>query len=164
MAPHESEETASLTSSTPGFRCMLSRAWTVATDDDFAQQTRCSQDARMEPDMQSIRFTGLTNLLFIQMRPTSHQHVDEIIDGAGRGVSALVFLVVLYIDCLSPESLSLVWILDERLEGRIFDFMDNVDRFLTEKKFEENIPRCFDRVLLLAGVIPSVAFMASILT
>ncbi|KAJ7770399.1 hypothetical protein B0H14DRAFT_3164888 [Mycena olivaceomarginata] len=164
VAPHESEEMASLMSSTPGFRRMLTRAWIVATDEDFAKQTRCSRDARMEPTMQSIRFTGLTNLLFSQMRPTSRQHVDEIIDGAGRGVSGLARLVVLYIDRLSPESLGFVWTPDERLEGRIFDFVDDVDRFLAEKKFEENSPRHFDRALLLAGVIPSVAFMASILT
>jgi hypothetical protein len=91
MAPHDSEETASLMSSTPGF------PGTVATDDDFAQQTRCSQDARMEPAMQSIRFTGLTNLLFIQMRPTSHQHVDEMIDGAGRlSCSSLSYTLIVF--------------------------------------------------------------------
>ncbi|KAJ6478283.1 hypothetical protein C8R45DRAFT_1076778, partial [Mycena sanguinolenta] len=160
----KSEETASLMSSTPGFRRMLTRAWIVATDNDLAKQTRCSRDARMEPAMLSIRFTGLTNLLFSRMRPTSREHVDEIIDGAGLSLSALARLVVLYIDRLTPESLGFHWQPDGRLDGHIFDFVDDVDRFLAEGEFEENTPRSFDQALLLAGVIPSVTVMAGTLT
>ncbi|KAJ6523091.1 hypothetical protein DFH09DRAFT_1330159 [Mycena vulgaris] len=104
---------------------------------------------------------ALSQLLFSRMRPKNLEHVDEIIEGSGGSLSHLASLVVKFIDEFDPDSESLMLKQDARLRGHIFEFIDDIDRFLGPRERDATIAGPFSVALLSAGIISSILTMAT---
>lgn len=104
---YNSKDATDLVSSAPGFRRLLTRCWIVVNE-------------TQNPLRAAFGFGGLTTMLFPRMRPTSTEHVDDILEGAGGSLSDLALLVVGYIDQFSADLEARFLRRDRRLHGYIF--------------------------------------------
>ncbi|KAJ7679829.1 hypothetical protein B0H17DRAFT_1138968 [Mycena rosella] len=129
-----------LVSSAPGFRRMLSRAWIMVL--------RTPNTLR-----RPIGLCALSDVLFGDSRRLSREPV-----------SVLASLVVQYLDEFSPGCDNLSLRRDSRLRGTIFDFVDDIARFLGPAELDGTNSGAFSRVLLSAGIIKSTIIMAKALT
>ncbi|KAJ6528723.1 hypothetical protein DFH09DRAFT_1094227 [Mycena vulgaris] len=141
-------ETSDFEDATPGFRRLLARAWIVVHKNHNSLRA-------------ALGLGALSQLLFSRMRPKNLEHVDEIIEGSGGSLSHLASLVVKFIDEFDPDSESLMLKQDARLRGHIFEFIDDIDRFLGPRERDATIAGPFSVALLSAGIISSILTMAT---
>ncbi|KAF8135230.1 hypothetical protein K438DRAFT_1787031 [Mycena galopus ATCC 62051] len=105
----------------PGLRRLLVRAWGPLLECDI-------------PLRAVMGFNSLTIALFSGVRAKTREDVEELIDGAGGSLSDLVDLVVGYIDQITADDGVSVLREESRLEGTIFDFVDDVNRFTSDPR------------------------------
>lgn len=138
-------------SSTPGFRRMLARAWGVLLDTKHGMRF-------------VLGFHALT-ILFLEMRNTSREHVEEFIEGAGGRLSDLALVVVGYVDSTpagdDPDAVTLKG--DMSAPGHVFDFVNDVDMVLSPKPNAHGLGP-FSMALLSQEIVGSVTALAYVLT
>ncbi|KAJ6564477.1 hypothetical protein B0H19DRAFT_1068022 [Mycena capillaripes] len=127
----------------PGFRRIVARAWGPILD--------CPNNLR-----QAMGIDRVTELLFSLVRVKTRSDLEEVIQGAGGSITELASLVVGYIDCITADGGKPTLRTERRLNGTLFNFVDDVDRVLASVAFKGNVLGPFSAALLASSIVRSL--------
>ncbi|KAJ6501214.1 hypothetical protein C8R47DRAFT_260029 [Mycena vitilis] len=130
---------------TPGLRRIIVRAW--------GPILRCSHPLRV-----AFGIGTLTTGLFSVLKLRNRADVEELVEGAGGSPASLADLVVGYLDRITfdGDAPQVPGNRDTRLDGTIFDFINDVDRVMAHGTGGGYPFQPFTSALLSCGVVPSL--------
>ncbi|KAJ7622576.1 hypothetical protein DFH06DRAFT_1482062 [Mycena polygramma] len=131
---------------TPGLRRVIVGAW--------APVQGCENPLRV-----AVGTDALTTVLFSELKPRNRADVEEVVMGAGGSLADVAELVIGYLDRIALDGGTRQLKRERRLEGTIFDFINDVDRIMAQVARDRSVLGPFMSALLSCGVVPSLTTM-----